>query len=107
MYDVSLPSAKTVVGRKFLGDLWSVKYLVIPEGVKVVGATWFYGTSVEIVVVPESALELEQEVFCCCKQLGLVVFATAGRLRRIGGRCFRDSGMEEVRLPPSLRELGD
>ena len=103
---VTLPSARTRVGTKLLGELQSVRHLAIPEGVRVVGARWFYETAIETVVVPESATELGEEAFCCCRHLRAVVFAAAGKLGKIGRCCFQNSGLEGLQLPQSMRELG-
>ena len=103
---VTLPSARTKVGTMLLGELQSVRHLVIPEGVKVVRDRWFYETAIETVVVPESATELGEEVFCRCRHLRAVVFATDGKLSKIGRCCFQNSGLEAIQLPMNVRELG-
>ena len=45
--------------------------------------------------------------FHACKELRSVVFGDNSRLEKIGNSCFAKSGLESIRTPSALKEIGD
>ena len=46
-------------------------------------------------------------VFCRCERLKHVTFAKGNQLEKIGKCCFGGSGIEEITLPSTLKEIGN
>ena len=100
---VRFPSLGTRVRGATLGALRGVRSLVLPAGLRRVGARWFFGASLEEVRFPTSVRAVEEEAFLCCARLGSVSFAPGSRLRRLGRACFRECGLREFDAPGRLR----
>ena len=56
--------------------------------------------------IPASVKCIDARAFYECESLTRVVLTEGSRLERIGNECFRGSGIEEVTLPGTLREIG-
>lgn len=110
-------------------DLRGCKQVVIPNGTQKIWNHWFWGSGIESVTAPASVVEIGTEAFGSCKCLKAVAFGEGSRLRMIkdnafwrcaalasinlpvglksiGVRCFSESGLEEIALPASVREVG-
>ena len=118
----------TMVGDKLLRDLRGQKHLVIPEGLQKIGEKLFWYSDIESVTIPVSITTIEEEAFTGCESLREVVFENGSKLRTICanafGCCgklknmilpeglekidlyaFRETGLEDVELPASLRTM--
>ena len=62
-----LSSAKTVVGNVRLERLHTIRNVVLPPGIKIVGEHWFCDTDVETVTFPDSVRKIGREAFCYCR----------------------------------------
>lgn len=58
---------KTKVGKRFLRELWAVNDLVLPDGIKEVGDTWFCCAGIESVQVPPSVKKFGVRAFYHCR----------------------------------------
>lgn len=101
--DVAIFPTRTMASDKLLRDLRRQKDVVIPEGVREIGERWFWNTGIESVTIPASVAEIGRTAFCSCKSLRCVTFVKGSQLGRIGEWCFCDSGIEEIKLPGTLR----
>ena len=101
------PLPGTMVGGVRVWDLRKLKDVVIPEGTERIGNCWFWGSGVGSVEIPASVKCISTSAFCNCKSLRYVEFAEGSQLRRLGVGCFRGSGIEEIKLLNTLREIGE
>ena len=62
-------------------------------------------SEVESVEVPASVAEIGAYAFYACKRLRRVEFARGSRLRRIGRRCFCNTGIERIAIPAGVDEI--
>ena len=95
------------VGNVPFSKLQTLKDVVFPDGVEVIGAGWFKDSGVQTVSFPESVREIGERAFMGCTELGLVAFTIMSKLEKIGKECFRKSGLKKILVPPRLRELSD
>jgi len=81
--------------------------IVIPEGIKVLGASLFYSwMRVEKIVLPKSLLDIQEYAFAGCISLSQIVFHE--EVRSIGNGAFREcSELSELYLPLELIYIGD
>lgn len=96
-----------MAGNVRVWDLRSCKTVVIPDGTEKIGNYWFYGSMIESVEIPAYVKEIGTETFYNCKNLKRVIFTEGSLLEIIGAGCFRSSGVEELTLSGTLREIGD
>ena len=96
---------------------------------KKIGKGSFWKSGIERVVIPKGVEEIEESAFWRCEGLTEVVFGDGSQLKKIGGcafcgctrqkniqfpdgletigiGCFRNSGIEDVVLPASVKEVG-
>ena len=129
---VAVLPLEALVGDRPLWDLRRQRDVVVPEGVREIGAQWFRDTDVESVTVPGSVEKIGEDAFRDCRRLGRVQFQEQGQpalkrieqrafwgcrslrgialprgVEHIGQWCFFRSGLEEFAAPPGLREVGD
>ena len=111
-------------GEKFQ----NLKTIIIPEGVKVIGNSAFYGTGVESITIPASVTKIEWSAFGYCSALTSVkilgatylddsAFECCGRLSsvdlgdkvtHIGYNCFYHCySLKNITLPRSLATIHD
>lgn len=50
---------------------------------------------------------LGRELFCNCRKLDSVTFASGSRLKKIGPLCFSKTEISEFLAPPGLRNIDD
>ncbi len=82
--------------------------VALPETMKIVGSSAFYGTSISEVYVPENLERIGKDAFSGCKQLKKVVW-NAVKLQ-IDGRAFDGSGKDkgyELVIGCKVTEIGD
>lgn len=99
-------STKAMLGGRLLRDLRELSEVVIPEGTEKIESFWFRQSSVKSIVIPKSVEVIEQGAFRKCENLKRVSFQARSRLEKIGVECFEYSGLEEITLPASVREVG-
>ena len=110
-------------------ELRCCKQVVIPNGTQKIWNHWFWGSGIESVTVPASVVEIGAEAFGKCKFLKVITFGEGSQLRTIKDnvfwRCtvlasinlpvelksigigrFSESGLEEIALPVSVRDVG-
>ena len=56
--------------------------------------------------VPKSVEIIEEKAFYDCENLRRAIFEQDSKLEEIGWNCFQNSGLEEIALPKTLREIG-
>ena len=104
---VAVLSTKTKLGGRLLREIREQKRIVIPNGVQKIKERWFMNSEAESVKIPASVTELWKEAFRGCKKLKRVTFAKNSGLKKIGYRCFHGSGIEDITLPRTLKEIGE
>lgn len=88
-------------------DLRDCKHVVIPEGVEKIDKYWFWGSSIESVMISTGVKEIYTDAFRNCKKLKRVIFAKGSQLEKIGEKCFRGSGIEEITIPKSVKDIDE
>ena len=61
-----------------------MRNIIVPAGIKEIGAYWFWGSGIESVQVPASVENIGEGAFYRCRYLSQVVFAPESKLERIG-----------------------
>lgn len=64
-----LPVKDTFIGKQNLWDLRSLRDVLLPEGLDMVGNYWFEGSDIESVLVRASIRDIGMEAFCKCRRL--------------------------------------
>ena len=100
---VQIPSGITDVGGRLLRDLRAAREVVLPDGLREVGAGWFARSGVRFVCVPKSVERIAEDAFRGCRWLAEVEFARGSRLEVLGRGCFRESGLVWIQTPGRLR----
>lgn len=87
---------------------WSLRQVVIPEGVRKIPDSMFFDCQgLERVELPASLEEIGEFAFADCVQLSGVKLGALERLRILGRSAFDGcQSIEEICLPPSLERLG-
>ena len=104
-----------------------LKDVVIPEGIEKIKSKWFTESSLTSITIPASVREIQAGAFYSCRGLAKVEFEQPGSLLKvigkeafygcsslrtinfpngleeIGLRAFRESGLESVTTPKSMR----
>ena len=96
-----LPSGYRIKGYK-----GNEKHIAIPEGTVVITSNAFSGLKINSVSFPESLLYIHDGAFEDCGALTYVDFSKANKLEMIGASAFCNSGIVEVCLPESVKEIG-
>lgn len=100
-------------GNNFLilGDNILVAYkgisdnVVIPEGVKQIGAGCFEGnTKLKSVTIPQTVKKINEDAFNGCIKLSNVELPNM--LESIEDRAFKDTSLKSVVIPDSVKEIG-
>ena len=95
----------TSIGEDAFEDCDGLTSIVIPEGVKSIGANAFSGTSLAAVVIPDSMMSIGERVFEDCCDLASVVIPDS--VQSIGKYAFhRCTSLESVRIPDSVKIIG-
>lgn len=82
--------------------------LTLPEGLKVINSSAFISVSkLASVVIPASVTEIKSMAFYNCGSLTSLTFAAGSQLESIGSNAFYMSGLNTIKLPQSLKEIGD
>ncbi len=98
---VRLPEIKDGVLIKYTG---SVTDVTIPDGVTEIGAGAFSGnTNIRSVKMSDKVKNIGNYAFADCYALKNVDF---GNVEKIGVGAFRNSAVEEINLPDTLKEIG-
>ena len=97
-----------MLGKIGKGSFWEsgIKRIVIPKGVEEIQRSAFEHCRnlKEVVFVAGSALKnIGNWVFCNCTNLKNILFPDG--LETIGRGCFERSGLEEVTLPASVKNV--
>ena len=96
-----------MVDGRLLWDLRKLSDVVIPEGIQRIGRYWFSGSGVERITIPASVEEIGEEAFRMCGNLQCVVFAKGGWLRAIRAEAFRGCcSLKHTEFPDTLKEIG-
>ena len=103
-------------------------HIVLPEGVRKLDDKCFQNSDIEEIVIPVSVVEIGDYAFNGCKYLEKVIFEENSQLLRIGvfafsecenlahidlppfleliqEGCFSQSGIEEISIPPRIKEI--
>ena len=83
----------------------SVQSVVLNEGLKTIGSETFRSSKIKRIVISKSVTKIDKCAFENCKNLKEVVFEGGSKLEKIGFSCFKNSGIEAITLPKSLREI--
>lgn len=101
---ISFPaSLKTIFGSAFMES--SLEKVTFSEGIENIGGYAFYATNLTSVELPEGLLTLDNDVFCCCHDLGEVVIP--GTLKKIGSNAFAYChALKELVIPEGVENIG-
>ena len=97
-----LPLLDITVGRRALGELRASRTVSLPEGLEVVGDSWFVDSGVEEVIVPASVREIQKCAFACCEKLRSVEFVGESQLQSMGEYCFYNCGLTSITIPAGV-----
>ena len=103
--DVKLPATVKVVADDAFRNATNVGRVTLPEGIRSVGESAFYDSSVTEVNIPGSLKTLPRHFLAQCKRLKQVNVGEGVEV--IGEGAFSCCYMETVTLPSSVKELGD
>lgn len=82
--------------------------LTLPEGLKVINSSAFTSASkLASLVIPASVTEIKSMAFYNCGSLTSLTFAPGSQLESIGSNAFYMSGLNTIKFPQSLKEIGD
>ena len=81
--------------------------LRLPDGLEVVGDSWFILSDTERLIIPNCVKKLEDAAFANCMELREVIFEPGSQLESIGNYCFSSCGIERMTVPRSVRDIGD
>lgn len=80
--------------------------IILPFGVKFIKSGFFReNKGIKTVVFPESLIEIEDDAFFGCENLGYISLPKS--LMKIGKRAFKCTGLEEVHLSASLKKVDE
>lgn len=83
----------------------SVKSVVLPDSVNIIGEGAFSGTSISSVTIPENVNEIQSGAFSGCEQLKEIMIPD--NVTTIGEECFAGcKSMEKFSLGKSVKSLG-
>ena len=103
--EVELPDNITEIGTDAFRST-GIKYIRIPEGVHTIGEGAFqYASSLEEVVLPTTLKEIMGYKSFGCWKLKSITLPEG--LESIGKEAFESAGLTEIRLPSSLKTLGN
>lgn len=96
----------TQIGKNVVGNRSLITAIVLPDSVRKIDSTAFYGcTALESVVMEDSVTEIGDYAFAGCTALESVVLSDS--VARIGERAFlNDASLERIELPAALERLG-
>ena len=97
-----LPKNPVMLGDVSLWSLRALRYVVIPDGTKIIGSYWFENSSIESITIPASVGTLGTEAFYNYKNLKRVDVEPKSGLSRIEEKCFCGSGLESITFPRRL-----
>ena len=81
--------------------------LRLPDGLEVVGDSWFILSDIEKLIIPNCVKKLGNYAFSNCVRLREVVFEAGSQLETIGRYCFSSCGIERMTVPRSVRDIGN
>lgn len=93
--------------REQLGLVQDPKVLRLPDGLEIVGDSWFASSGIEKLIIPKTVRELGNSAFAGCAKLREVVFEPDSRLETVRKFCFSYCGIEQIVIPKSVRDIGD
>ena len=102
---VRMPKVSTYVLGCALSRYREMVSLMLPDGLEVVGESWFARSAVQQVTVPASVRVIQTHAFAGCANLREIVFQENSQLETIGLGAFVQSGVVDFTAPKSLRRL--
>ena len=104
----ALPSTVIILSNAFSGNT-SLSTVVLPEGLREIGASAFAGcTALTTVNIPKSVETIGESAFDGCRRLSSVTFAADGIVDLvIGDGAFANSGLVTVELPVRTTSVGN
>ena len=104
---MEIPSDICVIWPLTFLDCRSLREVLIPEGVELIGQSSFQGTSIKRIRIPSTVTAIQPGAFRCCRKLCEIEFAVDSQLRSIGGHAFERCDITEFRAPKRLEVLGE
>lgn len=102
--EIEIPAGVEIIGDNTFNYCRSLTKVTFHEGLKVIGTDGFSECSMlESVNLPESMERLNRHVFSNCTKLARIYLPDG--ITFIGNRAFRDTGIEEIALPASLKVI--
>lgn len=103
---VKIPdSVKVIQGRAFEGN-FHIEEVVLPHSLKRIGVGAFaWSFNLKSVVINGDQLVIASRAFCNCWSLSRVDLGDS--VRQIKNSAFYDTGLTEIRIPPSVKKIGE
>lgn len=118
------------IGEKSFYNCISLQKLILPQSVKIIGISSFENnkslstielneglttlskqsfancSSLKKLCIPSSLVDLNESSFSDCVELGSLTFSAKCILTNIGDYAFKNTGLEKVEFPPSVKTTG-
>jgi hypothetical protein len=100
----SLPQEMDSIGGYAFYRCYGITNITLPENITEIHAYCFSGTRIKSITIPASVERIGEQAFSNT-YLKKIIFEESSQLRRIGSRSFFHTDIEEVVLPPSVKEI--
>ncbi|ELP86229.1 hypothetical protein EIN_111530 [Entamoeba invadens IP1] len=102
---VELPNTLYALRADSFAFCDALKTIRLPDNLKVLAAKSFsHCTNLESIVIPSQVVSIPKNCFENCKSLTSVILPP--NLEKISKWAFKNSGLNEIELPPTLTQLG-
>ena len=103
-----LPEVTIIDSSAFMGNVW-LETIILPEGLREIGASAFKDCSKLISInIPSTVEVIDEDAFRNCAVLTSVTFAQQGSVAiTIGNGAFAESALTKIELPGRLTALGN
>ena len=84
-----------------------LRSVILSKGLKIIKPRCFHNSEIERIVIPKGVEEIQENAFYCCKNLKKVLLEEGSQLKVIGREVFMGcSGLTDIFLPDGLTEIG-
>ena len=98
------PQVMDSIGGFAFRNCYEIKAITLPTTITKIHAYCFSGTRIQSITIPASVEDISEQAFSstCLKE---IIFEEPSHLKRIGSRSFFRTDLEEVEVPPSVKEI--